>query len=526
MVKGRSSEGKNFKESVLRRIILTAVLATLVTAGAAAAYDVGGEVNLTGSNEVYSLRQKEDGRYWAWDELRAELGIGQRFGIGFIAEFNQPKRDTFGAPDEYFNEITRKYFRYRDKVFNAYVGDYQKTIGRGLLFRSYENEELDEDNIVEGAMVDANVFDLGEVTGFYGANRREGYDYDDRVRGLAADFRPTRYFSVMTGIVRCDMEDGFGNPVDTQLNGFGGGFYWDYADLYAEYADRNGWDASPSANRNQDGRGYYLNGNVYLPWRNMAVGVQYKDYDHLFYPYSSPPTVTHSGRSINEGANEKGYMVTGSTRPVRRFKAEAGYAALESRPIMIADYRVTQEVTEYYFTGRYDFPKPDLFVEGGYTYWDEYTLQHYTGDNPDLNDIEVGELRKWPSVKVTYAFLDDFSVFGEFEYEVKTVYRAGPDDDTTYKRFDAGLSYRSLTGFTLLYEDSSKLEREYWGDPLFDQYRDVDRWVWCEGYLNVLGAHTLTVGYGGKRGGFVCSGGVCRQEAPFKGLRITLTSSF
>lgn len=501
----------------MRRTILTAVLVTLVTAGAAAAYDVGGEVNLTGSNEIYSLRQKEDGRYWTWDEFRAELGIGQRFGIGFIAEFNQPKRDMFGADDEYFNDITRKYFRYHDKVFNAYVGDYQKTVGRGLLFRSYENEELDEDNIVEGAMVDADVFDLGEVTGFYGENRREGYDYDDRVRGLAADFRPIRYFSVMAGIVRCSMEDALGNPVDTQLNGFGGGFYWDYADFYAEYADRNGWDVN--VNQNQDGRGYYLNGNVYLPWRNVAVGLQYKDYDHLFYPYSSPPTATHSGRSINEGVNEKGYMVSVSTRPVRRFKAEGGYAALDSRPVTIGNLRNERAITEYYFAARYDFPKPDLIVEGGYTYWDQHDRLVGPGGS------ESGELRKWPSVKVTYAFLDDLSAFGEFEYEVKTGHRPGPEDDTTYKRFDAGLSYRSLTGFTLRYEDSGKLEREDWGS-LPNQYRDADRWVWCEGYLNILGAHTLTVGYGGQRGGFVCSGGVCKQEAPFKGLRITLTSSF
>ncbi|UCE26369.1 MAG: hypothetical protein JSW52_08405 [Candidatus Coatesbacteria bacterium] len=508
----------------MRRIILATLSMILLTAGVAAAYDVGGDVNLTGSNEAYCLRQKEDGRYWAWDELQAELGIGQRFGIGVVAEFNQPKRDMFGDPDEYFNEITRKYFRYRDKVFEAYIGDYQKTVGRGLLFRSYDNEELDEDNIVEGALVDADVFDLGEITGFFGENRREGYDYDDRVRGFAADFRPIRYFSIMAGIVRCNMEDSLGNPVDTQLNGFGGGFYWDYADFYAEYADRAGWDVS--VNRNRDGRGYYLNGNVYMPWRNLAVGIQYKDYDHLYYPYSSPPTVTHSGRSLNEGANEKGYMVSVSTSPFRRFKAEGGYAALESRPVTVADYRITREITEYYFLARYDFPKPELIVEGGFTYWDEYTFQRYEGSDPNLGDIEVGELRKWPTVKATYDFMEDFSVFGEFEYEIFTRYRTGPDEDTTYRRIDSGLSYRSLTGFTLRYEDSSRLERELWGDPLLDQYRDVDRWIWYEGYLNILGSHTLTVGYGGQRGGLVCSGGVCRQEAPFKGFRVTLTSSF
>jgi hypothetical protein len=502
----------------LRRIILTVILLILLTAGAAAAYDVGGEVNLTGSNEAYYLRQDEGHKYWTWDELRAELGIGQRFGIGFVAEFNQPKRDSFGDPDEYFNDITRKYFRYRDKVFNAYVGDYQKTIGRGLLFRSYENEELDEDNIVEGAVVDGKVFDLGEITGFFGENRREGYDYDDHVRGLAADFQPIRYFSAMGGVAHCEMEDASGNRVSTDLLGFGGGFYWDYADFYAEYVDRAGWDVT--ANRDRDGRGYYLNGNVYLPWRNVAVGVQYKDYDHLFYPYSSPPTVTHSGRSINEGANEKGYMVSVSTRPVRPFKAEGGYAALESRPVTIGNFRDERAITEYYFLARYDFPKPDLIVEGGYTYWDEHNRLVGQGGT------ETGELRKWPTVKATYDFAEDFSVFGEFEYEIKTTYRTVADEDTTYRRIDSGVSYRSLTGFTLRYEDSSRVEREYWGDPLLDQFRDVDRWIWYEAYLNVLGSHTLTVGYGGQRGGLVCSGGVCRQEAPFKGFRITLTSSF
>jgi len=498
----------------LRKITLL----ILVIAGAAAAYDVGSEVNLTGSNEAYYLRQDEGHRYWAWDELNAELGIGQRFGIGFVAQFNQPKRDAFGDPDKYFNDITRKYFRYHDKVFNAYVGDYQKTVGRGLLFRSYENEELDEDNTAEGALVDANVFDIGEITGFFGENRREGVDYDDRVRGLAADFQPVKYFSVMGGLAHCEMEDAAGNPAVTDLLGFGGGFYWDYADFYAEYFDRNGWDVTASEDR--DGRGYYLNANAYLPWRNAAVGFQYKDYDHLFYPYSSPPTVTHSGRSINEGANEKGYMVSVSTSPFRRFKAEGGYAVLESRPVIIGNFRDERAITEYYFLARYDFPKPELIVDGGYTYWDEHN--RFVGPG----GTETGELRKWPTVKATYDFMEDFSVFGEFEYEIKTRYRNGPNEDTTYRRIDTGLSYRSLTGFTLRYEDSSRVEEELWGDPLLDQFREVDRWVWYEAYLNVMGAHTVTVGYGGQRGGLVCSGGVCRQEAPFKGLRITLTSSF
>ncbi|MDP4200880.1 MAG: DUF6029 family protein [Bacteroidota bacterium] len=49
---------------------------------------------------------------------------------------------------------------------------------------------------------------------------------------------------------------------------------------------------------------------------------------------------------------------------------------------------------------------------------------------------------------------------------------------------------------------------------------------WPQGFISLRlgGSHTLLASYGAERGGLNCTGGICRQVPPFKGLRLTLTS--
>ena len=62
-----------------------------------------------------------------------------------------------------------------------------------------------------------------------------------------------------------------------------------------------------------------------------------------------------------------------------------------------------------------------------------------------------------------------------------------------------------------------KLDRRYQGEtswPVFET-------VWSITHRNML-----RVRIGAERGGYTCSGGVCREEAPFNGIKAQLISTF
>ena len=64
--------------------------------------------------------------------------------------------------------------------------------------------------------------------------------------------------------------------------------------------------------------------------------------------------------------------------------------------------------------------------------------------------------------------------------------------------------------------------------PVENRYRNS--WLWGEVRLSWYNKYfqnqVLTIGYGSRRGGMVCSSGVCREESAFSGLNVTLESSF
>jgi len=51
-------------------------------------------------------------------------------------------------------------------------------------------------------------------------------------------------------------------------------------------------------------------------------------------------------------------------------------------------------------------------------------------------------------------------------------------------------------------------------------------WPMLELTIDLTTRHSLRVRVGGEKGGLVCSGGVCRFEEPFRGVKLVLTSIF
>jgi hypothetical protein len=104
-----------------------------------------------------------------------------------------------------------------------------------------------------------------------------------------------------------------------------------------------------------------------------------------------------------------------------------------------------------------------------------------------------------------YAFVDEMSTRGE---------------EWTYNEAALAVSYGY--GEALLFTAGW----QYVSEALEKRYNSETSWPMFEAVWSITHRNMLRVRVGAERGGYTCSGGVCRFEAPFKGIKAQLISRF
>jgi hypothetical protein len=94
------------------------------------------------------------------------------------------------------------------------------------------------------------------------------------------------------------------------------------------------------------------------------------------------------------------------------------------------------------------------------------------------------------------------------------------DEKYNYLRPSLGYSYNSRLYVAFDYERTNHEVAVAAGQP-----PAKTQWLFGQARYVITDQHSVTVGYGTRRGGKICSGGMCRVESPFDGL-MNLTSSF
>lgn len=526
----------------MHRKILVLVLTAAAGAGAVGITDW---LSVNGTNEAVYMRQREDGHRWTWDTFQTEVRAW-RLAVGVEAEFDHPRRPiieptTAEGFDIEGDEIVQRYARYRDDIFDVRAGTYDKTLGKGLTLRSYEDRDLDVYQRLDGGVAEACIAigerEWGDVTALWGRSSREveveelGETKElgrDKVGGGQLTVRPVDFFyltgsAVKAEVINREVQD---HPTDENkvyAGGLGGG--WQYFDLYGEYALRDGYETTPFSAGDVEGKGFYGVATGYLP--RSSVSVQYKRYDHLSYRYNNPPPVSVNeymltGPDPQAPPSEWGYYVQASANPVTDVRVRGGYSYADDK---VGENDVKgHDVEQYFGNVRYDLPWP-VVVEAEYEHLGKL---NYFGE-----DVS-GDIKRTPSLAVSWTPWDDHSFSTKFEREEETDYTLG-GRVFVYNRADAGYTYSSWLGLTVSYEDSDKTGKELVdpGDPangILATYRYKNDWLWGEvrlsWYNEIFQNHVLTIGYGSRRGGQVCSSGVCQIESAFSGLKVTLESSF
>jgi len=468
-----------------------------------------GEVSVVGSNRL---------EYWFWRDTKEEI-LDDRFDLclyyrNFLAGIRyqvvEPSNVNFNERREGFY---RRYIEYNGERFGIRAGNYYAMFGRGLAFRAYEDDVVFLDRDMDGVKLRGSTgwMDLVAISGrprnteFSQLSYSVVNDTTDQVRGGDVSFHPISFVTAGASYVLLTTKDLF-NPLvfrRTEVYAANGSLSLANFDMYGEIAKKWGWDRLLLG----QGTGYGIYGAASISLPGYGLTFQFADYDSIgiggfTYRYNNPPVLNRYGQSINRGLDENGYQVEAYASPIEPINLSVSYSDIETSDDTLSFKEIFAELKyERYglaeVRAEFDLTEQHGIISGAAN-WEEQI----------------------PSMEGTYYITPVHSVGVGYEHRMVT-YVTGTDTLGEELEFT---DQRLHLSYTLA---------PYGTVTLTGELRDKDvehepgrEWRSIHVDWDVTQDHRLTMMLGSEKGGFVCSGGVCRYEPPFDGVKVLLTSRF
>jgi len=377
--------------------------------------------------------------------------------------------------------------------FSFTVGNYYAIFGRGLALRTYEDRNLRVDNNILG--LKANYFsELYEITAIAGKMRDKVNRRRDRIYGLDGEINLLDNLKIGGSFLKNHIYGKFFDLAAFRLN-----FIYDDFDFYSELATKNFSDKISQ---------YF---SLSYSSNLFSLLAEYKDYNQLTFAndfgteYNAPPALTreHAYAMLNRHPHQL------NTNDERGIQFEGSYDAITDLSLLI-NYSYTEthlkqrKFEEYFFKTHYDYSE-NLRLEGliGWNYEIEGT--------ENITPIFMAE----------YIWNDINELHFEFQHQHTKIVKKGPLYKAEYDGDMVILEYsRSpIYSFSLVSEFTNRTGLETYKD-------EKDFWIYGQLTLSVFESQQISILYGSRQKGFVCAGGVCREEPEFEGLEIKLFSRF
>ncbi len=488
----------------MARLRLIAVLLAVV------AVFGGAKLTINGVNRAEFWAFQED---WA-THMEDKLDLNVRYGdlrgqVGlFLYEPSKPW-DDLRKPMRLFDYTVA----YSPKQLEILYGKFYQTFGKGLALRAYKDDDFRHYKSLHGLRGSARLPFRTDVV-LFGARMRDIFfqentykmmnagDTTDQVLGANLSSRPAKWARFGGRYVRVNRNQDPTPKAFTEL--FGGDLATTVGpvDLYGEACWRLGTKSGIGGR--EKGFGYYANGTVALS--GFSVLGQYMDYDNIGFPsgvyhYNDPPTPIKSGVALDRGVDEKGFGVVVTATPWSPLYLEGDFGRLYRHDDTSAG------VMEWEGKARYSLGTAWTF---------EAVFNHMLQRN-----VEAGTYERIVDKPVVHASY----LVGRHTFALEAEYALVDEEPTepggwVYHETAVALSYGCGEAllFTLGYQHmDEKLEKRYNGETSWPMFETV----WSITHRNML-----RVRLGAERGGYTCSGGVCRFEAPFKGMKVQLISRF
>jgi hypothetical protein len=491
-------------------------------------------VNAIGTPHYDNLKSSSDGWFdLNYNNNKYELDAGIRFDL-----FNNSNLHNPGTPYS-AQGIGRFYIRKRINDFRITAGHFYDQFGSGIIFRAYEDRFLGIDNAILGLHVEYTPIEKVRIKAFTGVQKNRFSIYKPIIKGLNAEYNTTiKKATIITGIgaVNRTLDQESMNLIVSAIETYAPAdrFVPRYNDFaFSLYNTLNVWKLS-----------WYVEG-------------AYKTREAI--PDENGKLIDRSGNVVYStlSYSTKGFGVSGSFKRTQNWflRTSPNEQLLNG---MISFIPPITRQNSLRLPARYNAATQELeelaySLEATYTPKAGYTIM--------LNASEVRDFNK------TLLFRE---VFAELDWKVNKKWRIQPGiqyieyNQLFYEEEAYTPDRRRVTAFTPFVEIIYNINRKHSVRmELQDQITDEDFGHWAYAlleysisphfsfavtdmynykpnpgrvkddnhYFSVFSAFTwkanrFTLAYVRQVEGVVCTGGVCRLEPAFSGVRLTLNTTF
>ena len=402
---------------------------------------------------------------------------------------------------------------YSPEQFEVLFGKYYSEFGKGLALRTYKDDDFRHDKSLFGLRGTGHL-PLSTELVLLGGRLRDIFfqentykvmnvaDSTDQVLGANLDSRPLSWLGLGGRYVRINRSYDPTPKAFTELYGGNAGVTVGPVDFYAELCGRQG--TRPGIGGRERGLGYYASVTGAFP--GFSLLGQYMDYDKLGFPvgtyhWNDPPTPIKSGVALDRGVDERGFGVQVTGSPLGTLYLEGNLGRLYRHDDTSAG------VIEGEGKARYSLGQSWTF---------EFTVNHMNQKNVELGTYS--RTTNKPVVQVNYLF-GQHTLALEAEYDWVGEQSS---DNHFWKYHETAVALSYGYGEALLFTVGwqgvdATLQKRYNGERSWPVFETVS---------SLTERNMLRVRIGAERGGYTCSGGVCRFESPFRGAKVQLISSF
>ncbi|MCX6843435.1 MAG: DUF6029 family protein [candidate division WOR-3 bacterium] len=475
----------------------------------------GANLTIQGVNRAEFWAYRDNWATHAEDKLDLNLKYGDlKGGLGlFLFEPSQPWT-AIKKPLRFFDYTVA----YSPKQLEVLYGQFYQTFGKGLTLRAYSDDDFRHYKSLNGLRGIAHLPFSTDVV-LLGARMRDLFfqegaykimnvtDTTDQALGADLSSRPFEWGGLGARYVRVNRDSTKDRTARAFTELYGGDIAATAGplDFYGEICQRLGTKSGLGGR--EKGLGYYLSATA--AFSGYSVVGEYMNYDRIGFPtgvyhWNDPPTPIKSGVALNRGEDEKGFGIIATATPVGTLYLEGDYGRLYKHK------DPNSGVVEWEGKSRYSL---------GTDWTVEAKFNHMVQQNVELHVLSRGTDK--PSVLVNYLLgQSTFALEGEYNFVTEGRDDTPAEPNVDYHETALALSYGY--GQALLFT----VGWQYVDKKLDIRYAGQQSWPMFETVWSITERNVLRVRIGAERGGYTCSGGVCRFESPFTGAKLQLISSF
>jgi hypothetical protein len=467
------------------------------------------------------------------------------------------------------NGIPFRYASYNIDGLEITAGNYYEQIGSGLIFRSYENKGLGVDNAMDGIRLKYNLSKGFYLKSFIGKSRTYFAYSDGIIRGADVEININEVLSINSktkviigqGLVsrfQLDVNPKFKLPQNvaaysTRVNIVNG--RWKYSGEYA--IKMNDPAGSLTSEGNNYAKGNALMSNLTYSKKGFGIVAEMHRVDHMEfrseraqskqYILNYIPTLTKQhtytllalypcatqtegefGTQIDVFYKIKKGSLLGGRYGTKLLFNFSNITSLE-KGIKYNSEKIKIEEINSSFKNDYNDYSPIFFNNNGEIFFKDINIEIYKKINSNFKATGVLAIQSYNKdvlegkIPGEYGIVKSNILIADFTYKIKKGNTIRIELQELLADGGDGSWSMGLTEYTI---------SPHWFFAIQDMYNwgnsDVSKQLH---YVNVncgflKGANRIVVGYGKKRAGIFCVGGVCKEVPSSNGFSLTISSSF